>query len=134
MPPANLYQGMEPKCPYFEAEANHKIYSAADLYLMPSLYEGVSLALVEAQTSGVPCVVSETACAPEVVISDCITSISLEVGPEEWVNAIITCVNKPRCPNPEENVVAHGYDIREIITELGEKYLDRLSQEKRNVR
>lgn len=108
-----------------------QLLSISDLYLMPSLYEGVSLALVEAQTSGVPCIVSETACAPEVVISDCITSISLEVRTEEWVNAIITCVNKPRCPNPEENVVAHGYDIREIITELGEKYLDRLSQEKK---
>ena len=35
-------------------------YSAMDVYFMPSIVEGVSLALLEAQVSGLPCVASET--------------------------------------------------------------------------
>lgn len=37
----------------------YKYYSAMDVFYQPSLYEGVSVALIEAQASGLHCVVSE---------------------------------------------------------------------------
>lgn len=33
-------------------------YSAMDVFLLPSLFEGVSVAMIEAQVSGLPCIVS----------------------------------------------------------------------------
>ncbi len=36
-----------------------QVYSAMDMYYMPSIIEGVSVSLLEAQASGLPCIVSE---------------------------------------------------------------------------
>lgn len=44
-------------------------YSAFDVYAMPSLYEGLSLAMLEAQFNGLPCVVSEGVGADSVISS-----------------------------------------------------------------
>lgn len=41
-------------------------YSAADCFVMPSLYEGFGLPLLEAMACGTPCVVSNRASLPEV--------------------------------------------------------------------
>lgn len=40
-------------------EDTSSYYSAMDIFFFPSLYEGFSVALVEAQASGLPCVVSK---------------------------------------------------------------------------
>ncbi|MCI8346281.1 MAG: glycosyltransferase family 1 protein [Clostridia bacterium] len=37
----------------------YRYYSAMDVFYQPSLYEGISVAMIEAQASGLPCVVSE---------------------------------------------------------------------------
>lgn len=37
----------------------HKYYSAMDVFFFPSLYEGISVSLIEAQAAGLPCIVSE---------------------------------------------------------------------------
>lgn len=47
----------------------HSLLSASDLYVMPSLIEGYSLALMEALRAGLPVVSSRTGIAEEVVIS-----------------------------------------------------------------
>lgn len=41
-------------------EDTYKIYSAMDFFLMPSLYEGLSIALVEAQVNGLKCYTSDS--------------------------------------------------------------------------
>lgn len=52
-------------------------YSAMDIFFMPSIVEGVSLALLEAQISGLPCVVSDTV-ASETRITDLIKFVSID--------------------------------------------------------
>jgi glycosyltransferase involved in cell wall biosynthesis len=42
------------------------LYSAADLFLFPSLYEGFGLPLLEAMACGVPVLASDTSSLPEV--------------------------------------------------------------------
>ncbi|MFO7539691.1 MAG: glycosyltransferase family 1 protein, partial [Chloroflexota bacterium] len=44
------------------------LYTGADLFLFPSLYEGFGLPLLEAMACGVPVITSNASCLPEVVV------------------------------------------------------------------
>lgn len=63
-------------------------YSAADVFVFPSIYEGLSLALVEAQASGLQCFTSE-AVDRDTKVTDQLTFLPLENG-EEWAREIMT--------------------------------------------
>lgn len=47
-----------------------RLYSAFDIFLLPSLFEGVPVSAVEAQVSGLPCILSD-AVTREVAFGDC---------------------------------------------------------------
>ena len=55
------------------------IYSASDLFILPSLFEGLGIVLIEAQTNGLKCLVS-TNVPKEVNITDEVVFMSLEDG------------------------------------------------------
>jgi glycosyltransferase EpsF len=60
-----------------------------DLFVFPSLYEGLGLVLLEAQASGIPCIVSE-AIQPEADLNiGLVTRIMLSEGPKVWANTIL---------------------------------------------
>lgn len=63
-----------------------EILSAFDCFVFPSLYEGLSLAALEAQFNGLPCVMSEGV-SRETEISKATEFVSL-LEPNKWVNAI----------------------------------------------
>jgi glycosyltransferase involved in cell wall biosynthesis len=62
-------------------------YSAMDLFVFPSIYEGFGLALLEAQISGLPCIHSDII-PPEAIISTNSFALSLSVGPNTWTRKI----------------------------------------------
>lgn len=62
-------------------------YSAFDFFIFPSLYEGMSLALIEAQVSGLRALVSDN-CVDDSLCDDNTISASLSLGPVEWANLI----------------------------------------------
>ena len=58
-------------------------YSAMDVFALPSLYEGLPLALLEARSSGLPCVISDTVGFRD----DGTCALSLEDG-DAWVREL----------------------------------------------
>lgn len=61
-------------------------YQVFDIFLFPSISEGLGLVSIEAQTSNLPCIVSS--CVPEeVIITQNIRRISLD-DQEEWLDAM----------------------------------------------
>ena len=64
------------------------VLQAMDIFVFPSLYEGLSIALVEAQASGLPCVISDNI-PKQVQITDLIHPVSLERSPEYWSKKIL---------------------------------------------
>lgn len=62
--------------------------NAMDVFAFPSLYEGMPLAMVEAQTNGLPCVISDRI-PKDVHLTDLVTALSLDGNAEDWVNALI---------------------------------------------
>ena len=103
----------------------NEILSAFDLLLFPSLYEGLSVAMVEAQTSGVPILASDTV-SSEVAITDRVKQISLEKRPEEWAQIALELIKENKVTNREEyadKVAKAGFDIKETAKKLQEFYL-----------
>lgn len=77
----------------------HKVLSAFDLFVFPSLFEGTPIALIEAQANGLPCLISDRipddACRTELI-----RRLSLD-EPEAWVRAILSTRRDPGTRAPE---------------------------------
>lgn len=65
----------------------NEILSAADKFIFPSLYEGFPNALLEAETSGLLCVVSDTI-TKQVLLQNIAYKLSLKAPIEEWVSKL----------------------------------------------
>ena len=59
------------------------LLSAADVFIFPSLFEGLPGSVLEAQAASLPCLIADTI-APEVVLSDLAEALSLSLSPEVW--------------------------------------------------
>lgn len=93
------------------------IYSAMDYMIFPSLYEGISIALIEAQTSGLKILASDTI-DKNTDISGNIEWVSLNELPSEWCKHIINVKDRKI---DKERVV--DYDIKRTTKKLQEIYI-----------
>lgn len=92
------------------------ILSAFDIFLFPSLWEGLPLTLIEAQAAKLPCFVSDTV-TREVDTSNLMNYIPLEIGAEKWADKILSYEKKP----VEYNGLFE-FDINTVIKRLSEEY------------
>lgn len=96
------------------------ILSAGDFFLFPSLYEGFPNALIEAETSGLSCLVSDTI-TNNVLFPGC-NKMSLGAYPSEWAKCLLSMgLNR----NREESVstaVKLKLDVQSEIKHLEELY------------
>ncbi len=104
-----------------------EILMSADAYLFPSVYEGVSLATIEAQASGLPCFFSDRIPA-ECKVTDNVMFISLEKSPSYWAEQIYGCRGCKRSNNLEY-IKAAGYDICNKAEQLENLYLSKVGAE-----
>ena len=98
----------------------NKIMQAADVLVMPSFFEGLTVVGIEAQASDLPLLLSDTV-TKELGLLPSTQFISLEAGPTAWAKAIVNSKRHNRQSRYEE-LKAAGYDI-ENETERVEKLL-----------
>jgi glycosyltransferase involved in cell wall biosynthesis len=78
------------------------VLGAMDVFLFPSLYEGMPLSMVEAQTAGLPCIVSDTIAEEATVIKPLVNKVSLTESASHWAEAILSAAAKrPIVPQTE---------------------------------
>lgn len=88
--------GLEEKVKFLGLRKDvERLYQAMDVFLMPSLFEGLPLTGIEAQASKLTCYFSDTI-TKEVVISDHVQFLSLMVKAGEWAESIISHSNDKR--------------------------------------
>lgn len=101
-------------------EAN-KYYSAMDIFLFPSLYEGFGMVLLEAQISGLKCIASKDVIPELVDITKEIEYVSLTSTAKWWAN----CVSKYKKIKRYDKVnlvINAGFDINDIAEQLEKIY------------
>ncbi len=103
-------------------------YQAMDLFLMPSLFEGLPLVLVEAQTSGVPCVISDKIPEDSILIPDLVSVCKLSDDASTWAKTAWKHIHDHRRDRSNEIAVC-GFDIRKTAEWLTDFYMERADQE-----
>lgn len=98
-------------------------YQAMDVFLMPSLFEGLPVVGVEAQAAGLPCVFSD-AITREIVLLDESCRIPLQTSDAEWADRLAALLRSRRDRTRGAQQVAQaGFDIRREAAALSEWYL-----------
>ena len=98
----------------------NRILQAVDVFVLPSLYEGLSIAAVEVQAAGVPCIISDAvpkACA----LTDLVEFVPLEASPAHWADVILQRCASDRTDRSEE-IRSAGYDIQSTADWLQDFY------------
>lgn len=97
--------------------------SAMDIFLFPSLNEGLPVSIIEAEASGLPCVVSDSV-TKEVNVTDLVTNIPLSASDKEWSKAVEKAIGRKNQRNRYPQIIkdAH-YDISENAQWLTQEYI-----------
>ena len=91
----------------------NRFMQAMDSFLFPSLYEGLSVVLVEAQASGLPVFASDSTTS-ETKYSPYMKFLSLELSASEWANEILKvgCIERK---DMTDIIKEAGFEIRTMI-------------------
>jgi glycosyltransferase involved in cell wall biosynthesis len=107
-------------------ERTAQMYQAFDAFVFPSLYEGLPGTVIEAQSAGLPCLLSD-AITKEVCVTDLVRQYSLD-DPAIWVRALteLHLPQKGRETASKQAAVqlsAAGYDAAEEAKRLSSWYI-----------
>ena len=95
-------------------------YQAMDIFVFPSLFEGLGIALIEAQSNGLKCLTSKETVPKEADISNNTKYISLNNKPQEWCKEIMQ--TKIEREENYFNQLEKKYDINIAAKKLEEIY------------
>ncbi len=107
-----------------------ELLQAMDVFVMTSWKEGLPLVALEAQASGLPCLLSD-AITKEVSVRNC-SYMSLSSKIENWANKIIEIANQPVGSREEigEEFIEKGFDIEKEAEKLKNYYINRKRRER----
>ncbi len=99
----------------------NEYYQAFDIFLLPSLYEGLGMVLIEAECSGLLSYTS-TEVPLEAKVTDNLYYMSLKDNPSIWSNNILDSIKDYNRVSCEDIVKRSGYDITIESSKLVNKY------------
>lgn len=99
----------------------NEIMQAMDVFLFPSIYEGLGIVVIEAQASGMPCLISDKV-PTECKITNLVYRLRLKDDISTWVENILKLSHLPR-ENTYETIIKNGYDIKQNVEFLQDFYL-----------
>lgn len=92
------------------------LLSAMDVFVFPSFYEGMPNTVIEAQATGLPCVIADTITA-DANITGLVQFLSLDASPEMWAQKALAVITAERW-DTEPDFLAHHYDIQSVARDF----------------
>lgn len=103
------------------------LLQAMDVFVVPSHYEGLCIALIEAQAAGLSCLASASI-PVDAAITGLVEMIALDKGAEFWAEKVNRVFDHQERGNTLDQIIAQGYDVGEVARHLQDLYLDRLPE------
>ena len=115
--------GMLESCIFAGAQKDTPAYySAMDVFLFPSLYEGLGSVLIEAQANGLYVVTSKDVVPEEIDVIGHATFVPLEASPEEWARAVLSVPRKRTDWEADNQRINGSYNMYQIAETLADIY------------
>lgn len=103
------------------------IMSACDILIFPSYCEGLGMVAVEAQSTGLPVIMSEQVPSEAIVCNELVKVKELMGGVDNWVNEIIQATSKATERSKYSMLVKHSpFSIENSILNLMNLYLKKI--------
>lgn len=113
-------------CFYGETLEVSNLLQAMDIFVFPSRFEGLGIVVIEAQTSGLPCIVSD-AIPIEAKVTDIIHYLSLDDSYDTWADKVVELEVLDRLENAvrvEEVLNQSQYSIENEVGKLQNLYYE----------
>ena len=103
----------------------NELYSAADMFIFPSLHEGLGIVVIEAQASGLPCIVSD-AVPPEADMGvGLLNTLSLQDDFDKWSEMIVCKKRGIETREEQKTTILKGkYNIKLVAAQMQKFYLE----------
>lgn len=97
------------------------LLQAMDMVLMPSLYEGLPIAAVEAQAAGLPILISDNV-DKNVKLAPVLEYDNIQNSPQIWAEHALQLYQKTIRIDMTDSIVESGYDIGSTATRMHQIY------------
>ena len=106
----------------------NEILSAMDCFIFPSKFEGLGIVVVEAQSAGLPCIISSNI-PEEVDLTNLIKRKSININPKEWAISLNDELGKNTYRrNMLKQITLSGYNVNISAENIEEFYLNQINK------
>lgn len=101
-----------------------ELYQAMDVFLFPSLFEGLGIVGIEAQAAGTPTVCTDTL-PKEINVTPLLHRVSLNITAKEWAEEVVRASKDNLAhKNTTQYLKEANYDIYSLVNSLEQFYLE----------